>query len=373
MTDPARIPVVAIAAGGTGGHIFPAIATGEKLRELVPGIKVIYACGERPLEISLFERSGIKPSIFPARQLKPGLVGKIGGAAAAGSNLLRAARWLRDNRADIVIGFGGYVSGPTVLAGKLIGCNTAIHEANSIPGKTNKILSPWMTLTSSHFEATLAHLGGKKKIAVGMPLRPLSAAATRDEARTALGLAAEKETLLIMGGSQGAKFLYENIMKLLPELDSQWDRPLQILWSTGDKNLEELQAKAGELRLHNINLHLVPFISDMGNALLATDVAVARAGASALAELISFGVYTIYVPFPGAIYDHQTLNALEAERYRLGTVLKEPEVPDQLLTHLKEAFDKVRGGHRLHPPASLESSNAAERLANEILALMRTS
>lgn len=371
MTNPATGPTVAIAAGGTGGHIFPAVATGEKLRELVPGITVFYACGERPLEISLFERSGIKPTVFPARQLKPGPIGKLTGIAAAAGNLLRAAKWLKAVNADIVIGFGGYVSGPTVLAGKLVGCKTAIHEANSIPGKTNKTLSPFMDLTSTHFEATLSHLGGKRKLAVGMPLRPLSARSPKAEARTALGLSPEMETLLIMGGSQGAKFLYENIMHVLPQLDRERDRPLQILWSTGEKNLEDMRAKARNLELERTNLHLVPFISDMGNALLAADVALARAGASTLAELISFGVYTVYVPFPGAIYDHQTHNAMEAEKHGLGTVVKESEVAEQLLLQLPEAFRKIRDGYSLQPPESLQSSGAAERLAREVLALIK--
>lgn len=364
-------PVIAIAAGGTGGHIFPAVATGEKLRELVPGMSVHYACGERPLELSLFERSSIEPTVFPARQLKPGPIAKLAGMAAAGGNLLRAARWLKATKADVVIGFGGYVSGPTVLAGKLVGCKTAIHEANSIPGKTNKILSSFMDLTSTHFEATLSHLAGKKKLAVGMPLRPLSAASSKAEARTALGLEPGMETLLIMGGSQGAKFLYENIMNALPQLDRELDRPLQVLWSTGDQNLEDLQVKARGLALERITLHLVPFVNDMGNALLAADVALARAGASTLAELISFGVYTVYVPFPGAIYDHQTHNAMEAKRYGLGTVLKEADVPNMLLQQLHDAFGKIRAGYSIEPPESLQSSGAAERLAREVMALIK--
>src|SRR5690606_14841895 len=135
-------------------------------------------------------------------------------------------------------------AGPTVLAGKLAGCKTAIHEANSIPGRTNRILGPFMNLTASHFESTLAKLGGKNQVALGMPIRPLNAAGSKQEARRSLGLDPDLETLLIMGGSQGARFLYQSIMAKLPELDKVLHRPVQVLWSTGENNLAELQPLA---------------------------------------------------------------------------------------------------------------------------------
>src|SRR5690606_1519461 len=127
-------------------------------------------------------------------------------------------------------------------------------------------------------------------------------------------------SLLIMGGSQGAKFLYESIANQLPVMDASVAQPLEILWSTGEAHFDELKSRTESLQLKNIKLHLTPFISDMANALASANLALARAGASALAELIAFRVYTIYVPFPGAIYDHQTLNAREAEKYGLGVL-----------------------------------------------------
>lgn len=370
MVTPGKSPVIVIAAGGTGGHIFPAIATGEKLRELAPDSRIIYACGERPLEISLYERSGIQPVVFPARQIRPGLYGKIMGVMSAGGNVFRAMRWVRSVRADIAVGFGGYVAGPTVLGAKLAGCKTALHEANSVPGRTNRILGAMMNLTAAHFDTTLKHLNGKNKVALGMPIRPLAAAESKAEARVALGLDASLDTILIMGGSQGAKFLYETILKQLPELDAELDGPVQLLWSTGEQHLEHLQSLAEGLVFVNIQLHLVPFISDMGNALRAADLAVARSGASALAELTAFRVFTIYVPFPGAIYDHQTINAREAERFGLGKVVPEPDVEKHLIPQVFEALQNVKGGYVPDPPMSLDSNLAATRLAEELLRLL---
>jgi len=363
-------PVIVIAAGGTGGHIFPAIATGAKLKELMPVAAIIYACGERPLEIGLYERNGIKPVIFPAKQLRSGIAGKIGGVTAAAGNLWRAYRWLRSVKADIVIGFGGYVSGPTVLAGKFAGCKTAIHEANSVPGRTNRILGSLMNLTASHFEATLRTLGGRNKVALGMPIRPLKMAASKEEARLAFGLEPITETLLIMGGSQGARFLYESLLDKLPEIDARRDKPLQVLWSTGEPHMDGLQARLDSSSFENLSIKLVPFISDMGNALKAADVAVARAGASALAELVSHGVHTIYIPFPAAIYDHQTLNAREAEKVGAGVLVKEPDVPARISDEIVKAFERVRYGGVLEIPPYLDSTKAADRLADEIRKLL---
>lgn len=363
-------PVIVIAAGGTGGHIFPAIATGREISELAPNSTVVYACGERPLEIELYRKNGVEPVIFPARQIRPGIVGKIRGVMAAAGNVWRGRQWVRSVKADLVVGFGGYVAGPTVLGAKFAGCKTALHEANSIPGRTNRILGPMMDITATHFESTLEHLGGRNKLAVGMPLRRLDYDLDRGEARKRLGLDPSMQTLLIMGGSQGAKFLYETIAGKLQELDQAVAGPVQVLWSTGQNNFDELKKQTDQIPLENLKLHLVPFISDMNGALRGADIALARAGASAFAELTSFRIYTVYVPFPGAIYDHQTLNALEAEKYGLGTVIPEKEVGERLIPSLMEAFGKVQSGTIPEPPDSLDSRNAARRLAEKLLGLI---
>lgn len=363
-------PVIVIAAGGTGGHIFPAIATGQALQQMRPDATIIYACGERPLEVGLYQKNKIKPVVFPARQISAGLSGKISGIMAAAGNVWRARQWVKSVNADLVVGFGGYVAGPTVLGAWLAGCKTAIHEANSIPGRTNRILGPLVHLTAAHFESTLKRLGGRNKMAVGMPIRPLAAATSPAQARISLNLEPDKPTLLIMGGSQGALFLYESLIKVLPELDSKLSEPVQILWSTGEAHLVHLQALASKVTLNRINLQMVPFIADMGNALMAADLALARAGASALAELTAFGVYTVYVPFPGAIYDHQTLNAREVSNYQLGVMLPEKDVPARVVDVVLEAFNTVRTTKLPTPPPSLESGGAARRLAQALLDLI---
>lgn len=362
---------VLIAAGGTGGHIFPGIATGLTLKKLYPQYEVYYACGERELELNIYKNNNITPVVFPSRQLGSGIMSKINGVLAALKITVAARKYIRQNNIDVVIGFGGYVSGPVTLGGVLAGVKTAVHEANSIPGKTNKILAPLVNLTAVHFPITTQHLKGRKTVVVGMPIRPLTQVADTATARESLGLDLQKQTLLIMGGSQGAKYLYEKITAALPALDKELKQPIQILWSTGQNNFSDLESVLSKLSLNNITVKLTPFISDVGTALSAATIAVARAGASALAELTAFNIYTLYVPFPAAIYDHQTLNAQQIEKYGAGLVLPEKSLSDQVITHsILKAFQHVSSSSKNSVPEELNSSNAAERLAKELTSLL---
>lgn len=361
---------VLIAAGGTGGHIFPAIALGEAFRLYHPGVYVRFACGERDLERRLYSEAGIEPIVFPARQLGSGLKAKLSGASAAAGNTLRAMKLIRSEGFDAVVGMGGYVSGPAVLAGILAGRKTIIHEANSVPGKTNRLLAPYVSLTAVHFEQTLKQLRARKSAVIGMPIRESVGSGDRAEALRFFGLDPEKKTLLVLGGSQGARFLYQTIMSTLPALDRPENANLQILWSTGSGNFDELENRLRDTAPTYVSVKLLPFISKMDLALAATDIALARAGASSMAELLSCGIYTLYVPFPSAIYDHQTLNAREAVNAGVGEMIAEKELtPEHAGEVLRKLIDRARPGERITVPDKMNSRHAAKRLADAILAL----
>lgn len=361
---------VLIAAGGTGGHIFPGIATGTALKSLYPNCEITYACGQRELELNIYKSNGIEPLVFPSKQLGSGLMSRVRAVFAALSITMKARRYIKQNAINAVVGFGGYVSGPVTLGGVFSGAKTAIHEANSIPGKTNRILAPLVNLTAVHFPITLAKLKARKKIVTGMPIRPLAVIEDKRTAREKLGLHPEKKTLLIMGGSQGAKFLYQKIAAALPSVDKELSEPLQIYWSTGEANFAELQSTLAEMTFSHLEIKLTPFIADMGTALSATDISIARAGASALAELVSFNIYTLYVPFPAAIYDHQTLNAQQIERYGAGAVLPEKSLTSQTITRgIIKALVHAKKNQKFPIPDELNSSQAAEKLAREIASL----
>lgn len=364
-------PRVLIAAGGTGGHIFPAIALGEAFRLHFPDVYVRFACGERDLERRLYADQGIDPIIFPARQLGSGLADKFKGASAAAANTLRAVQLIRSERFDVVVGMGGYVSGPAVLGGLLSARKTVIHEANSVPGKTNRVLAPYVTLTALHFAETAKLLRARRSAVVGMPIRESVGIGDRAEAMHVFGLDASKKTLLVLGGSQGARFLYQTLMNALPALDTPHNANVQILWSTGAGNFDELQHRLRETTLKHITVKLVPFILEMDLALAASDVALARAGASSMAELLSCGIYALYVPFPSAIYDHQTLNAQQAVKAGVGEMIAEKDLSaERAQESLQRLLDKTVPGQRTPVPDNMDSRHAARRLAEAILALV---
>jgi UDP-N-acetylglucosamine--N-acetylmuramyl-(pentapeptide) pyrophosphoryl-undecaprenol N-acetylglucosamine transferase len=361
---------ILIAAGGTGGHIFPAIALGEALREQHPQVRFDYLCGERELERSLYESNGITPIVLPARQMGAGLTGKLRGGMAAAANARRAAALIRREGFDAVVGMGGYVSGPAVLAGWFLRRPTAVHEANSVPGKTNRWLAPWVDLCAVNFPSTVARLRARKTLRVGMPIRRTACMGERAEGARAFGLDPSRRTLLVIGGSQGARFLYEALVESLDALDVPEHRGLQILWSTGAGNFDMLQSRLRGIALSHISVRLERFISRMDLALAAADLAVARAGASTIAELVSCGIGALYIPYPHAIYDHQTVNAREIAAAGCGDMVPEKNLtPDIFAQKIASLLVPVKPGVRFAPPPEFDSRDAAHLLANALCSL----
>lgn len=354
-----------IAAGGTGGHIFPALALGQALAKYYPGVDFRYLCGERELEQRIYHENGADPIVFPARQLGSGVVGRLKGGIDLAGAMGRAIALIRREKFNAVAGMGGYVSGPAMAAGILLRRITALHEANSIPGRTNKLLAPHVSLCAVHFEATLRQLRcGTRGLRVGMPIREEITQGSRDEAIQIYQLNPEKRTVLVLGGSQGAKPLYEKLLDALPLIDQAKHGDVQFLWSTGAGNYDQMLEAAKALSVRHIAIKLVPFVERMDAALAVADAAVARAGASSIAELLACGVFALYVPFPFAIYDHQTTNAREVERAGAGTTMAEREMTrDRTAAAIEALLSRTTRGARIQTPPSLDSRAAARSFA----------
>lgn len=360
-----------IAAGGTGGHILPAVALGEALSTYHKEVEFRYLCGERPLERELYAQNAIEPIVLPARQVGRGISGKLQGFGAALGNTFRAMALLRREKFDAVIGMGGYVTGPAVLAGVLLGRKTAIHEANSIPGKTNRYLAPWVDLCAVHFPVTGRLLRSKRVLVCGMPIRQSFSSGCREQGQKIFGLSTHKRTLLISGGSQGAKYLYATLMSALPQIDTPENEDLQILWSTGTGNYEELNRQLQGVALQHLTVKLIPFIKETNHAFAAADVALARAGASTIAEFLASGLFALYVPLPSAIYDHQTLNAREVVKLDAGEMIAEKELSAARVGQaVRSLLEKARLGKRLEMRSELDSRHAARTLADALCGLI---
>lgn len=358
---------VLIAAGGTGGHILPAIALGRALAKDW-GAHVHYLCGTRPVELDLYQREGIEPFVVPVRQLGNSLRERVRGLAAVGAVSWQVGQFIRAQKINVVVGMGGYVAGPALLAALLMRRATVIHEANSVPGRTNRWVARWVNVAAVNFPCTCAALRGANCLAVGMPIREEVTRGQREEGYSSFQLDRAKQTLLILGGSQGARNLYRSILEALPTLDIPRATCLQLLWSTGVNNFSELSDAISKLNLKHLTVRLFPFISRMDLALASADAAISRAGVSTIAELLATGVYALYVPLPSAIYDHQRKNAEQLVKAGLGMMVTEQELqPDRLARALWELLEKAPTKRNDILKAGAFHREAASRLARVVV------
>jgi len=289
---------VMILAGGTGGHVFPAIAVAERLRD--QGVPVVWLGTEQGLEARVVPQAGIPIEWLTVRGLRQkGLAGWLRAPGMLLRATAQALRILRKHRPRAVLGMGGYVSGPGALAARLLGVPLLIHEQNAVAGFTNRKLKPLAKRVMTGFDGVFGE--GAKITHTGNPVRGAIGQLPPPEQRVPRN---GRLHLLVLGGSQGAQALNENVPAALALIEPAL-RP-QVLHQAGPKHLQEAQAA---YQAAGIDAEVVPFIEDMAAAYQWADLAVCRAGALTLAELAAAGVPSVLVPFPFAVDDHQTANA----------------------------------------------------------------
>lgn len=297
---------IMVAGGGTGGHLFPGLAVVEELRRRVPELDVRFVGTERGIEARILPARGEALDLLEVTPLKGQGVGarlksfgRIPGAMKEARALMRAFD------PDLVLGVGGYASGPVLLAASLSGRPTAVLEQNAHVGMTNRILSRFVDRAYLSFEQTEAVFGRAKSRITGNPVRHEFV----EHARLALadpeGFEARARTILVLGGSQGARKLNEDVPRALARAGLQ-AHGLQVVHQTGESMRDEVEATYRDL---GISANVVTFIDDMARAYSNAALVVARAGATTLAELCAIGRPSILVPFPFAADDHQAKNA----------------------------------------------------------------
>ncbi len=351
---------VMIVAGGTGGHVFPAIAVAERLR--ARGVPVVWLGTEAGLEARVVPAAGITLEPITVRGLRSkGLRGWLGAPFMVLRATLQALRILRRHRPRAVLGMGGYVSGPGALAAKLLGVPLLIHEQNAVAGFTNRKLKPLAAKVMTGFEGVFGD--DAKVVHTGNPVRRDIAALP--ERRTSRDGALH---LLVLGGSQGAQALNETVPAALALLDPAL-RP-EVLHQAGPKHLaaaETAYAAAG------IEARVVPFIDDMAEAYRWADLAVCRAGALTLAELAVAGVPSVLVPFPFAVDDHQTVNARHLVARDAAVLFPQDQLtPERLARLLSELLaDRTQLQTMAANARSLGRPDAADRVAQLCLEAAR--
>jgi len=317
-----------IAAGGTGGHIFPALALAEEIRIRKPDAEILFIGTNRGLEEKVFAGTG-----FPLRTMRTRGFIRSWAPVDVLKNLLlpftlvgvmiRARHIVRQFRPDAVIGCGGYVTGPVLLAAALQHIPTLIQEQNSRPGRTTVWLSHVVDEVHVTYEESITFFRHPDKLTVsGNPVRHGMKLMDRDRAARVFGLDPNKKILLVLGGSLGAR----SINRAIADMAESMLEECQILWQTGKP---EFEAVAGRFSQHP-HIHIHAFLDDMTAAYSAADLLVCRAGAMTLAELNVMGKAAVLVPYPYAADNHQEYNAMSLVQRNAAVIVRDSELSTKL-------------------------------------------
>ena len=371
---------VIISGGGTGGHIFPAVSIANAIRELLPDAQILFVGAEGRMEMQRVPQAGYEIKGLPIRGFfrplwKPQ---NVGVAIDYLKSKRMAKRILREFQPQVVVGVGGYASSAALGAANSMGIPTLIQEQNSFAGLANKQLAAKAQKICVAYEGMERFFPKEKIMMTGNPVRQalINTSMTREEARKSFGLSADKKTVLLVGGSLGARTINESV---LHHLDLIADSDLQFIWQTGKYYTEEIASRlktaleTSHLSPLTSQLKVTDFISDMAAAYKAADLVISRAGAGSISEFCLLGKPVILVPSPNVAEDHQTKNAMALVNRDAALYVKDAEAPEKLI---RLAIDTVKDDALL---ASLSKNilklalpNSAEVIAKEVIALAQT-
>jgi UDP-N-acetylglucosamine--N-acetylmuramyl-(pentapeptide) pyrophosphoryl-undecaprenol N-acetylglucosamine transferase len=323
---------VIFAGGGTGGHLYPALNIAAALTDVRPDVQTTFVGARRGVEARVLPEKGVDHRLLPLEPIRrdqvwrnwrlvPAMLGSVWGLARLTLQL----------RPALVVGTGGYASGPACAWAVLTGVPMAIQEQNSFPGLTTRWLSRFARQVHLGFPEARDGLRPGRRTEVyahGNPIEPPDRAVARPEARQTFGLSPDATVLLVMGGSQGARAINEALLGALTRVASgAADRPdfLEILWATGPAHIDHVRERLAPLGVASW-VHPTGYIDLMPRALAAADLAISRAGAMGTAELLAWGIPSVLVPLPTAAADHQTHNARALDADGAAVALPESEV-----------------------------------------------
>ncbi len=362
---------VILSGGGTGGHIYPALTIADQIKKLRPDAEISFVGTRQGLEKDIIPRYGYPLQFIEVAGFRRSLgLDTLHSAGKLLTGLYDAYKIIKEQRPDLVVGTGGYVCGPIVLMAALRGIPCCIQEQNAMPGVTNKILSRYVRKVFLGYKEAAKYFNGKAELVyTGNPIRREILEHTRQEAVKELGLDAEKKTVLVSGGSRGARSI--NLAMLEAELALSDRHDVQVLHATGDINYEQYMAAIKKRGGVGGNIIIRPYLHNMPLALAAADLAIFRAGAIGLAELTVRGVPSVLVPYPYATANHQEFNARAVAANGAAQVILDKELTgerileaiEHLLLHEKD-LEKMRAAAK-----KLGRPQAAENIAVQALAL----
>ncbi len=364
MAGPLR---VVIAGGGTGGHLYPGIAVARELLSRRPDAQISFAGTARGIEARVVPREGFALDLLRSGGLKgKSIADRVRGAWLVPMSLADAWRIVSARRPHLVIGVGGYSSGPVVLVAALRGVASMLLEQNAVPGLTNRMLAPFVRAAAVTFDSTQAFFGAKAFIS-GNPVRPEFLAVGPGRGSGIDEASDHKARVLVVGGSQGAHAINMAMVEAAPEL-AGGGSPLRLTHQTGERDVEMVRTA---YRQAGLSADVEPFLYDMGRQLGQADVIVCRAGATTLAEITAAGKAAILIPLPTATDDHQRRNAEALERAGAAEILPQAEATGRALAGriLALAGDRDRRARMGAAARSLARPDAAKVIVDRALEL----
>lgn len=360
---------IIISGGGTGGHIFPAVSIANALKAKRPDARILFVGALGRMEMQRVPAAGYDIVGLPVCGFdRKHLWRNIAVLWKLAKSQLKARHIIKEFRPQVAVGVGGYASGPTLKVAGMMGIPTLIQEQNSYAGVTNKLLAQKAEKICVAYEGMERFFPAGKIIMTGNPVRQdlLDRQTDRNEAIRSFGLDPEKKTILIIGGSLGARTINQCV---LSHLDLIRSSGVQFIWQTGKIYIDDARrrvAEAGELPM----LHVTDFISRMDLAYSAADLVISRAGAGSISEFCLLRKPVVLVPSPNVAEDHQTKNALALVDKGAALYVKDSEAQEKMLA---TAIDAVNDAPRLRTLseniAKLAFYNSADRIADEVLAL----
>ncbi len=361
---------IIISGGGTGGHIFPAVSIANAIKAKRPEAKILFVGALGRMEMQRVPAAGYDIKGLPVR----GLIRPLWSPKNFGvlvdylKSKHMAKRIIKEFKPDAAVGVGGYASGATLDAAHALGIPSLIQEQNSYAGKTNKMLSTKADKICVAYDGMERFFPAEKIMKTGNPVRQniTSTAISKEDARKSLRLDPQKKTILIVGGSLGARTVNESVLAHLDEIEKSG---VQFVWQTGKyyyQSIKEQMKGRGEMPM----LKVMDFISDMGAAYKAADLVISRAGASSISEFCLIGKPVILVPSPNVAEDHQTKNAMALVEKGAALMVKDAEAREKVV---ELALETVADDKKLESLAknvlTLALPDSADIIADEVIKL----
>lgn len=355
---------IIIACGGTGGHLFPGIAVAEELQR--QGHKVKLLISKKKVDAQASEKYGnlefdVVPAIAKPRTLSLKMLPFLW---RLWKTVSQCKKMHKTFGTDVVLGMGGFTSLAPVLAGKKVGARAYVHDSNALPGKANRMTARWCDKVFVGTAAATKFFDTEKVVVTGTPVRTelkgLPTVPTREEAAASIGARVDLKTILVMGGSQGAKQLNSLIVEA-----SQAMPEVQFVHITGKNDYERVQGLVGDAKHH----HLLSFCADMASVYAMSDLVVMRSGSSSLCEVAYAGLASLLVPYPYAADDHQTKNAEEFEEVGAAVLIQEKELDaGRLVAQISQIIDNVETLENMScNAASLSVRDSAQQIVKELV------